>query len=459
MADVLLVSSYELGHQPFSLASPLASLVAANVQAKAVDTHVAALADADIAAAKLVALSAPMHTAMRLSHGLARRVRAVNPRAHLNFYGLYAWLNAEHLFKEELADSVIGGEVEGPLLELARSIVDGGRRPGSVRYPDRYAPPFMGRTPFAVPDRRTLPPPPAYAGLLRNGHTVLGGYVEATRGCKHTCAHCPITPVYNGRFFAVPREVVLADIRQQVDAGVRHITFGDPDFLNGPSHSLRIARALHAEHPEITFDATIKIEHILRHAELLPELRELGCAFVVSAVESLSDEVLARLRKGHTADDVGRALDLMARIGLPLRPSLLSFTPWTSLDDYLRLLHFVEGRGLIDAIDPVQYSIRLLLPPGSPLLAEPDADEWLDALDEEAFSYRWTHPDPRMDALHAEVSAIVAQAERDESDVWQTFGVVKAAAHSAAGAEPVRELVAAPVGRAAPPRLTESWFC
>lgn len=459
MADVLLVSSYELGHQPFSLASPLASLAAANIHAQAVDTYVEQLADADIAAAKLVALSVPMHTAMRLAQDLARRARCVNPNAHVNFYGLYAWLNAESLFDEGLADSIIGGEMEGPLVELARSVLAGGPRPDGVRYPDRYMAPFMGRTSFLLPSRDGLPPPRAYAGLVRAGRTAVAGYVEATRGCKHTCAHCPITPVYNGRFFAVPRDVVLADVRQQVAVGVRHITFGDPDFLNGPSHSLRIARALHAEFPEVTFDATIKIEHILRHADLLPELRELGCAFVVSAVESLSDEVLRRLRKGHTADDVSLALDVMAQAGLPVRPSLLSFTPWTSLDDYLRLLHFVEERMLVDAIDPVQYSIRLLLPPGSPLIDEPDAGAWLGALDTEAFSYRWSHPDPRMDVLQAEVSAIVTQAERDEANVWQTFSRVKAAAHRAADIEPIRELVTAPAGREAPPRLTESWFC
>jgi radical SAM superfamily enzyme YgiQ (UPF0313 family) len=456
--DVLLLSCYELGHQPVSLASPLAALAEAGIQAHAIDTYVETVGDADIAAARLVAISAPMHTAMRLAHDLAGRVRAVNPRAQLTMYGLYAWLNAEHLFAEGLADSVIGGEFEQPLVDLARSVLSGSRRPGSVRYPDRYAPPHLGRTTFLVPSRESLPPPSSYAGLLREGQTAPGGYVEATRGCKHTCAHCPITPVYQGRFFAVPREIVLADVRNQVAAGARHITFGDPDFLNGPSHSLRILRALHEEFPDVTFDATIKIEHILRHSQLLPELRALGCAFVVSAVESLSDTILTKLRKGHTADDVSRALDVMDEASLPLRPSLLSFTPWTTLDDYVRMLHFVERRGLIDRVDPVQYGIRLLLPPGSTLVDEPDAPSWLGALDHESFSYRWTHPDPRMDALHGEVTSLAEQAEREGWDVWRTFSAIRAAAHRAAGLKPVRELVAA-AGREASPRLTESWFC
>ncbi|MBV8084497.1 MAG: radical SAM protein, partial [Chloroflexi bacterium] len=313
--------------------------------------------------------------------------------------------------------------------------------------------------PPPTPLRVTLPPLDRYAALLRDGEALPAGYVEATHGCKHTCTHCPITPVYGGRFFAVPMETVLADVRQQVAAGARHITFGDPDFLNGPIHGLRIARAMHAAFPDLTFDATIKIEHLLRHANLLPELHDLGCAFVVSAVESLSDTVLAKLHKGHTAADVSRALDLTEQAAIPLRPSLLPFTPWSTLDDFLELLHFVNQRGMIDAVDPVQYSIRLLLPPGSPLLDDADASGWLGQLDAEAFSYRWTHPDARMDALQVAVSALAAQGERDRWDVRRTFNAISAAAHRAAGRDPAPEAVTTGSQRRETPRLTESWFC
>ncbi len=400
-----------------------------------------------------------MHTALRLARGVARCARDLNPAAHINFYGLYAWLNASYLFDSGLADSVIGGEFEQPLVGLAEWLTTDGALPQGVRFPNHYAPPVLEHQPWAVPRRESLLDLSHYAKFLRDGEAAPAGYVEATRGCKHTCSHCPITPVYGGRFFAVPREIVLADVRAQVAAGARHITFGDPDFLNGPTHSLKILRSIHAEFPDLTFDATIKIEHLLKHADLLPELRQLGCAFVISAIESLSDTVLARLRKGHTADDADRALDLMAAAGISLRPSLVAFTPWTTLDDYLQLLHWVKARELIDAIDPVQYAIRLLVPPSSALLDDAEAASWLSELDAEAFSYRWTHPDPRMDALHEQVGAIVECGELERRDTWDTFAAIKAAAHRAAGLQPLPEPPAPPASRRPPPRLTESWFC
>lgn len=460
---ILLVSCYELGHQPLNLASPLAYLERAGYAPAVADTAVAPLDEDVVARARLVAISVPMHTALRLGVLVARRVRALNPTAHVVFYGLYAALNADYLLGT-CADSVIGGEYEAPLLALVRALEE--HRSTSIPGVSTRAglsAPALAHIPFAVPDRRALPDLRHYAQLREGDALRLAGYVEATRGCLHTCLHCPITPVYGGRLIAVPRDVVLADVRQQVAAGARHITFGDPDFLNGPAHSLRIVRALHAEFPDVTFDATIKIEHILEHRGLFPELRELGCAFVVSAIESLSDAVLAHLAKGHTRADVVAALDIMDAAGIPLRPSLVAFTPWTTLEDYLDVLDFVAARGLIDQVDPVQYTIRLLVPPGSALLNEHETQAWLGALDEEAFTYRWEHPDPHMDDLYRQVSRLVEAAQRAAEDRARTFASIRALALEIAGrAEPVAvgaASAAALAARRPVPHLTESWFC
>ncbi len=202
------------------------------------------------------------------------------------------------------------------------------------------------------PSRDSLPPLTRYVKLRRNGTEIPTGYVEASRGCLHHCLHCPIPPVYNGRFFVVPSDVVLGDIRRLIAAGARHITFGDPDFLNGPGHARKLVRALHAEFPGVTYDFTAKIEHLLRHRALLPEFARTGCAFLVSAVESLSDVVLANLEKGHTRADALAAFDITRDSGVALRPSFMPFTPWETLDSYLELLDFVGSPDLVDQVPP-----------------------------------------------------------------------------------------------------------
>ncbi len=456
---VLLISCYELGHQPLSLASPLAHLREAGFHPVAIDAALDEVDESAICRAALVAISVPMHTALRIGVRVARYIRAVNPQAHLCFYGLYATLNAGYLLRE-IADSAIGGEYEPVLVRLAQALALGEPLesvPG-LSTVNRPALPSLRPPEFVEPVRQALPSLKRYAHLERDGVAVPAGYVETTRGCHHTCAHCPITPVYGGRFVVVPREVVLADARAQIGAGARHLTFGDPEFFNGPGHGMRILRALHSEFPEVTFDVTIKIEHLLQHRRLLPELAELGCAFIVSAVESLSDQVLAHLKKGHTRADVDEALALVDAVGIPMRPSLLPFTPWATLEDYLDLLAWVAMNDLQEHIDPVHFSIRLLVPPGSALLDDPEAHDWLGELDEAAFTYCWLHSDPRMEELHHAVAEIAEHASAMKADARATFAQIWEVAHRVAGA-PVPPLPRPVKRRSRPPRLTEDWFC
>ncbi len=490
---ILLISCYELGHQPLSIASPLALLREAGYAPAVLDLAVQRLETDRVARARIAAIAVPMHTALRLGARLAERIRALNPGCHLCLYGLYASLNAETLLARG-ADSIIGGEYEEPLLRLVQSLDRGpedapagpppggptaGVRIAGVRTAGAVEPPWIDRIRFAVPWRDPLAPLDRYARLEEDGRSRAAGHVEASRGCLHLCRHCPIPPVYGGRFFVVPRDVVLADIRNQAAAGATHITFGDPDFLNGPGHSMALVRSMHAEHPALTFDFTAKIEHLLRQRDLLPELRSLGCLFIVSAVESLSDRVLAILAKGHTRADVEEALRLTRAAGLALRPSFVPFTPWTSLEDYRALLDFVESLDLVDSIDPVQLSIRLLLPPGSLLLDRPETSPFLGPLDPDRFTYRWTHPDVRMDALQLEVSALVERAASDGEDPLLTFSRIEAAAQAAGkGALPPGVFPATGMARdggariasagvvsamrrdkGRPPRLSEPWFC
>lgn len=459
-ADVLLLACYEMGHQPLSLAWPAAVLRQAGFPARVVDLAVEPLPRAAAAAARVVAVAAPMHTALRLGVRAAAEVRALNPTAHVVFFGLYAWLNADYLLAT-VADAVIAGEYEAPLLDLVRAVSDGTRPentsiPGISTRAGRTLP-HLARPTLPRPDRTGLPDLSHYARYLDNERYSLSGYVEASRGCLHTCRHCPVVPVYGGRFFVVPVATVMADIGQQVAAGAEHITFGDPDFLNGPGHALRLARALHAEFPGVTFDFTTKVEHILKHPALVAELRALGASFVVSAFESVSDDVLGRLHKGHSRADLDEALAVLAAARLPVQPTWLPFTPWTTLDDYLDLLQWIRKRDLITHVPAVQLSIRLLVPPQSALLDEYPPGYWGE-LDPANFAYHWRHPDPRMDELQALVTVL---AESANQSALATFAAIEQLAYRLAGRPlPTRSPNdRRPRLRPTPPRLTEDWFC
>jgi radical SAM superfamily enzyme YgiQ (UPF0313 family) len=454
--SVLLISCYELGHQPLGVALPLGFLERAGFKPAVMDIAVENFDGERVAQASFIAISVPMHTALRLGVRVAARIRELNPSCHICFYGLYAALNSDYLL-DHGADSCIGGECEKPLTALVESIESGSKETinGIIRR-GVMALPVLEKLSFATPVRHALPPLEKYARLEHDGDSRIAGYAEASRGCLHLCTHCPIPPVYGGRFFTLPQEIVLEDIRQQVKAGATHISFGDPDFLNGPKHSLRVVRAMHEEFPALTFDFVAKVEHLLTRGEDLPEFAAAGCLFIITAVESLSDRVLTILDKRHTRQEVVQSIKRVHDAGIAIRPTWVSFTPWTTLDDFIEVLQFVEENGLIDNIDPVQYSIRLLIPPGSWLEDHEETLPHRGELDEASFTYRWKHPDPRMDRLQKEVAKLVEQDAQSGEDPAATFYKVMELAR---GGQPEGVTCSLPADRQRVPRMSESWFC
>jgi radical SAM superfamily enzyme YgiQ (UPF0313 family) len=447
----VLVNPYELGRQPFALAQPAAWLKREGFAVRCLDLSLQKLDAEMLADAGLVAVYVGMHTATRIAVQALPRIRRLAPKAHLCVYGLYAPMN-EALLRGLGVDTVLGGEVEPALLSLCQRLrINGNPRVQSEPVIS------LNRIAFEVPDRSGLPKLSRYAHLvLPDGSTRVAGFAEGSRGCKHLCRHCPVVPVYQGKFRVVPVDVVMGDIRQQVKEGATHISFGDPDFFNGPTHGLRLARALHEAFPHVTFDATIKIQHLIDHAELLPELRASGCLFITSAVEAVDDGILRLLDKNHTSRDFDRAVALTREAGIALAPTFVAFTPWTTLEGYIALLERLVELQIVESVPPVQLTIRLLVPEGSYLLQLPGFKEKLLAFDPALLGYPWIHPDPRVDGLQQNLQAEVARCEQEGVPRREVFAAIWRIAHETA-ARPAPKLagnLGAPI-----PRLSEPWYC
>ena len=433
---VVLLSTYDLGHQPFGIASPAAWLNAAGHKVTSIDLTLSSLPSLVIREADLIAFWLPMHTATRLAVKVITQAKLLNPKAHFCCYGLYAPMNSEYL-RSLGVQSILGGEFEQGLLDLAN-----GTQPKTEI--------SLTRQQFLPPDRTGLPTLSRYSKLRINGTEKRVGYTETSRGCKHLCRHCPVVPVYNGVFRVVQRDVVLEDIRRQVAAGAGHITFGDADFFNGPTHARRIIEDMHAEFPNITYDATIKIEHLRNHRELLPVLRDTGCLFVISAVESVEDEVLLKLDKGHTRQHFIEVVNEFRKLGLTLAPTFIPFTPWTTRAGYSDLLRTILELDLIENVSPIQLALRLLIPAGSRLLELGPVGDF----DQSALVHRWKHTDPDMDTLAETVLHLVNAEQRRRAPRREVFRKIWETANQA----PIYEDFDL-MPRATIPYMDEPWYC
>lgn len=447
---VALINPYELGRQSFSIAEPTAWLRRAGFEVVTMDLSRERLDTDRLAGCELVAIHLGMHTATRIATEVLPRISAVLPDAHLSAFGLYAPNNTT-LLRNLGVRSQFGGECEPQLVALAEALRAG-------EQPDLAAEVSLDRIEFIIPDRTDMPPLDSYAKLqLPDGSVRVTGFADASRGCKHTCRHCPVVPVYQGKFRIVQADVVMADIRQQVAAGAEHISFGDPDFLNGPSHAVRVVEAFHAEFPALTYDCIIKVEHLVKRPELIPTLAATGCLWVTTAVESFDEVVLEKLDKGHTREQFLFALGELRAHGVAMAPTFLPFTPWTTLESYLELLETLVDEQLVQSVPPVQLMIRLLIPGGSQMLQIDGFEAMIEPFDPDTLGYPWHHSDARVDALQQEICDLIGKAEANDETREAIFAKVWAATHAALGRE-VPSLADKELGGMIP-ALDEPWYC
>jgi len=467
--NVLLISAYELGRQPFGLASPAAWLRQAGARVVCFDLSRETLPAEAVSVADLIAFYVPMHTATRLAVALLPSVREMNPHAHICFYGLYAPVNEAYL-RGLGVETILGGEFEEGLRSLAAQLSKKEAAPSTSLPPQQEPVISLARQNFITPDRADLPALEKYARLVMpSGEKRDVGYTEASRGCKHFCRHCPIVPVYRGAFRVIARDVVLADIRQQVASGAQHITFGDPDFFNGIGHAIPLIEAVHREFPRLTYDVTIKVEHLLKHENCIPQLCDTGCLFVTSAVESIDDAVLQKLQKNHTRAHFLLAVEMLRKADLAFQPTFVPFTPWTTIEGYCELLELLREHNLVENVAPIQLAIRLLIPAGSLLLELAEIRGGVGAFDGAALVYPWNHTEPRLDRLCETIQGIVHSGEKQRLSRSRIFERIEDAAFdeaddSATGRRSAHDGIskrATPIlaARATVPYLDEPWYC
>ena len=426
---ILLLSFYDLGKQPKIISEIYNKINSDLVEIDFVDFSFESR-EVDLDKYDAIGIYAPMHTATVLA--------------------------TEYLSNQNLPDKIFTFGLYGDILSDIDSRIHFIESIDSNQL-DKYLD-LMTNDDFSfketVPDRSILPNIKEYARLVEVDNNLLTGSVETTYGCRHLCTHCPVPIQFNGRFRTFSEEKIIQDISNQIDLGAAHISFNDPDFFNGPKHSLKILERLNNEFPLITYDSTIKVEHILKFKDYFKELNKLNMLFVTSAFETTNDLVLQILQKGHSSMDLQEAIELSKVNNIDIRPTWLPFTPWTTINDLLSIIKLIENNKLRETVDPIQLTIKLLIPKGSLITKRPEIKKYLDQYDKKSFSYSWSYMNNEVDILQKTLfSYLVENESLDEKE--QYVGLVHLI-EDFTGSEIIHNEEY--IYRHSP-KLSESWFC
>ncbi|PAK33584.1 radical SAM protein, partial [Bacillus licheniformis] len=308
----LLVSNFEGGFQPHTVATAATALIKAGVEVSVLDTYVEGIENEKFKNVDLVAISIPLFDAITAGIEISKIAREENPNAHITFFGQHATINANRL-AGKYSDSCISGEWEIPLVKLANLV--GGEKVDDLSgillaehaLNGEVIHPFMSRDHLDVPTRTVLPPLEKYPQIQINkllGSEQIVGATEIARGCHHKCLYCSVFAAYQGKVIIVPEDVVIRDVQNLVNEGMTHLTFIDADFFNAKYHGIKILRKLHKEFPFLTYDFTTRVDHILENKETLKEMKELNVKFITSALEFPSKEVLNEVAKETSIEEI-----------------------------------------------------------------------------------------------------------------------------------------------------------
>lgn len=446
MQNILYVATYDLGHQPQFGAELLGAATSGRVtvvDAEKIprDEVVKAIRETDV-----LILSAPMYTGASVARDLLTACAWDLANTQTIVVGLYA---------EVLRDALTTAPVSG--LDMSRIVFsDTLDAPATLHLIETGEPSLAKRTARRryLIERRDLIPLDSYRSVNYRGVKRPSGYLETTVGCRHRCRHCPIVPIFDGRIAINDSQAVVQDAKAQVTSGATHLSFGDPDFLNAPRHTLSILTEIHRHAPEVTFDFTTKISEIVANPGIWQELSHQGLIFVISAVESLSPLVLDRLDKQHLPSDVIRARDLLFGADIGLHPTFCPFTPWSKTSDLVDIASFVASSHLSDVVEPVQLSIELLTPPNSLLLKD---REFFGPYDPGRMGFPPLYSDNALPGLQQRLARIAAQGAERAEDYSRTLASQIEVIQQVSGKPvPIEELTTPAPD---PATVSEPWFC
>ena len=387
---ILLTSFYDLGKQPKIIAEIVDRYNSAEIDFDFFDFSVEDQ-NKDLENYDVLGIYAPMHTATILSIEYIKDKKLPNKMFTFGLYGSVL---------EDFNSSIrYIKDIESDELALFLEINDDHQ--------------FSLKN--NIPNRQIFPDISNYAHLVDGSNNIIAGSVETTYGCKHSCTHCPVPISFNGTFKTYSLEKIISDVENQVNQGAKHISFNDPDFFNGPIHALKILESLNKKFPTITYDSTIKVEHIIKYKKYFKELSSLNMVFVISAFETTNDLVLSILEKNHTSNDLNTSIEISQDFGIDVRPTWMPFSPWTELNDLSNIVNLIEKYKLRETVDPIQLTIKLLIPKHSLIIKKPEINKYLGNYEKNSLSFKWEYENNDVEKLQSSLfDFILHNSELDE---------------------------------------------
>lgn len=270
--------------------------------------------------------------------------------------GVHPTLLPDETIKNELFDFVIRGEGEQTFLEL----VNGTKKDNiaGLTYRDHSGNIIHNPPREYIKNLDTLPFP-ARELYLNEPEGMDYGYIMTGRGCPFECTYCASKKIWNRKTRFRSEQNVIEEIKHVFNTfGTRSFYFIDDTFTLNQNRAKRICQMIVDEALDIEWICDTRIDTL--DEELLQLMKKAGCTRIKIGVESGSERILKKIKKGLTKEQIRTAVSMIKDVGIDLTIYLMIGFPTETDSEALETIEFAKE------LNPTYCSLSILAPyPGT----------------------------------------------------------------------------------------------
>lgn len=272
------------------------------------------------------------------AQNVAEIAKELNPEIKIIAGGTHPTLDPIGTMKTGVYDYVVRGEGEYTVLELMNGIdayqIKGitfkSEKGEIVNNADRGFIENLDSLPFPQRDNY-------YSGNSK----IDVGSIITSRGCPFQCTYCASPQIWDKKTRYRGVDNVLEELEYMTKSkGVSLIRFQDDTFTLNKKRAMEILEGILSKGLNIKWVCDTRVDKLDK--ELLQIMKKSGCIRVKIGVESGSDEILKRVKKGISLEQIRNAVKLIKEIAIPLTAYFMIGFPGETDDDVRKTIQFAE---------------------------------------------------------------------------------------------------------------------
>lgn len=272
----------------------------------------------------------------------ARLAKKTCPEAVIVMGGYHPTFKFKEVLENDYIDFVIMGEGEYTLLELVRTLENGGdpSEVSGIAFGDvvtTFRPLITDLDSLPLPARHLLP---MDSYKLLNMKTNMSTMITS-RGCPMQCSFCSSAALHGSKLRLRSIGNIVDEMEYLVnELNIETIAFMDDTFTLNKKRVLEICEEIQRRNLKVLWGCTARVDNL--DEDVLKHMREAGCITIFMGVESADQQLLDEVNKQTTIEKIKNAFEISRKEKIRTIASVVLGMPGDTHESVKKTINFVK---------------------------------------------------------------------------------------------------------------------